>query len=340
MTANYTIKHCNEDFIVDEIPLLPKKNNGQISIFELEKSNITTFSAISIIKHQFNIKKIGYCGLKDEHAITTQKISINTQNINIDKVNIELRDGYIKLKKIDDGYDEHLKIGRLLGNKFKITIRNINANTLEDFNRKYPKRKIYINYINYYDEQRFGLPNDVANTHIIGNYVLNHNYEAAYNEILLTKSEYKNKLINVYNATSSYKNAINTLPMNVLTFYLNSYMSFVWNEKAQNVVLSLIKQGLINCYNYISNNFSTKFLSYNTNFQVIPNSNMLEYEYFLNINEKRSSHRKLINNATIFVSDISKDELFNNKYKIELNFILDSGNYATMLIKQLMGVLE
>ena len=340
MMNNYIIKHCNNDFKVEEITLFPKKNNGKISIFELEKSNITTFSAIKTVQNKFNIKEIGYCGLKDEYAITTQKISIDTQNINIDRINIELKDGYIKLKKIDDGFSEHLKIGRLLGNKFKITIRNINDSTLKDFKAKYPKRKIYINYINYYDEQRFGLPNDVENTHIIGKYILNHNYEAAFNEILLTKSEYKNNLINEYNAHLSYKSAISILPMNVLTFYLNSYMSFIWNEKAQNIISSLMEQDYINCYDYVCNNFSTKFLCYDTNFQTIPGSNTLEYEYYLNKNEKRSSLRKLINNATVFVSDISEDEFFTGKYKIELNFMLDSGNYATMLIKQLMGVLK
>lgn len=340
MINNYIIKYSNEDFLVEEIAIFPQKNNGFFSIFELEKSNITTFSAIKEIKNQINTPKIGYCGLKDEHAITKQSISIKTQDIIVDKLDIKLKNGFIRLKKIDDGFDSHLKIGNLLGNKFKITLRNISNATLEDFKMKYPKHKIYLNYINYYDEQRFGLPNDIKNTHIIGEHLLNNNYEYAFNEILISKSEYKNELIHELHLRNSYEDAINTLPKNVFAFYINSHMSFIWNEKAKNHIKSIVNQNNLKCYDYFNDDFSTVFFNYGSNFSIDSQSNLLEYEYYSSRNEKKSTFRKLINSSTIYVSNIARDELFENKYKIELNFMLESGNYATMLIKQLMGVLK
>ncbi|EHP85469.1 tRNA pseudouridine synthase D TruD [Methanotorris formicicus Mc-S-70] len=74
------IRQKPEDFIVEEIIDLDKTINegGECYLYKLTKRNIENLKALSYIAKKFKIplKEIGYCGLKDRYAITTQYITI------------------------------------------------------------------------------------------------------------------------------------------------------------------------------------------------------------------------------------------------------------------------
>ena len=67
-----------EDFIVEEIPLYKPTGLGSHTYFAIRKRNLSTFEAIKRIADtlQVNQRDIGYAGLKDKCAITTQVLSV------------------------------------------------------------------------------------------------------------------------------------------------------------------------------------------------------------------------------------------------------------------------
>ena len=50
---------------------------------------------------------------------------------------------------------------------------------------------------------------------------------------------------------------------------------------------------------------------------------------------EHSKKRRLLIDSDIFL-DVTEDDLFDNRIKVDLNFYMPSGSYATMLVKQLM----
>src|SRR6476661_350772 len=72
-----TLKQRPEDFFVQEIPIYEPSGAGEHVFFEIQKSNVTTFDAISRIAGALVIstRDIGYAGLKDARAVTRQILS-------------------------------------------------------------------------------------------------------------------------------------------------------------------------------------------------------------------------------------------------------------------------
>ena len=161
------IKHKPEDFIVEEIPAKEWNTAGGYAVFKLTKTNLNTEQATDIISKRFHLisNNIKYSGAKDKHAQTTQYISIpNKTGI----AQIQLNDEQIKLEHV--GYaDEPLSLGTLKGNKFIITLRELNQTELNSLSSKHAPITTLSNIANeklktftipnYFDEQRFSSNN-------------------------------------------------------------------------------------------------------------------------------------------------------------------------------------
>src|SRR3989344_665987 len=107
------IKEIPEDFIVEEVLSL-RIENGSYFYYFLKKKNSNTLDVITEIKKRLNVKDVGYAGIKDRNAITTQYISVQR------KINFSLKDVefiYIGMGK------QRIFIGSLEGNRFTITLR-------------------------------------------------------------------------------------------------------------------------------------------------------------------------------------------------------------------------
>ncbi len=142
-------------------------------ILTMEKFNVDTYEAVRRITRflRTSKKRIGFAGMKDKRAITAQKISIYKPDWNLlkkyDSRYIDLRDAKWS--------DERMELGKLKGNEFEITVRNIDLETKEVEKRiKGCFKEMKGGIANYFGEQRFGGARNI--THLVGKELLNGNF--------------------------------------------------------------------------------------------------------------------------------------------------------------------
>jgi tRNA pseudouridine13 synthase len=130
----------------------------------MEKKELDTFDAVKIISKELKIPspKIGFAGLKDKHGLTRQYISIPVEQ-HIKKKDMR----NIKLEFI--GYsNKRIETGDLQGNKFTITVRNIQKGEIPGIYSRATSISD-IGVPNYFDSQRFG---SVIHNEFIGKYLV------------------------------------------------------------------------------------------------------------------------------------------------------------------------
>jgi len=153
---HFKFEQNQDDFIVDEIGL-EYKGSGNFSIYHIEKVEITTWDMIAAFAQFLNInaEKIGYAGLKDKHATTTQYISIESR---YEKELKKFKHPQIKILKLTR--DSHsIRMGDLKGNRFTINlfeVSQIQAGQIEKLARKSEQ----LGLPNYFGYQRFGRDGD------------------------------------------------------------------------------------------------------------------------------------------------------------------------------------
>lgn len=67
-----------DDFVVDELPAYEPCGEGEHTLARIEKRGLNTQDAVERIAHALGVpaRDVGYAGLKDRHARTTQWISL------------------------------------------------------------------------------------------------------------------------------------------------------------------------------------------------------------------------------------------------------------------------
>jgi len=199
-----------------EIQLLYGKIRGLYSIYALTKCNLP-FNLIELwIKRVFKSKNVGFSGIKDSRALTSQFVSIVSEYV-FDRIGIifnELK--YLSLSLIGSS-PRGISIGDNLGNIFDVMIRKIALNVDFLFNiidqilRDIGRHGGLPNYFGY---QRFGTIR--PNTHIIGKYLLLRDFESAVLELLTTVYPYeseKSKRARLFlKETLDYRRALNLFP--------------------------------------------------------------------------------------------------------------------------------
>jgi len=188
-------------------------------------------------------------------------------------------------------------------------------------------------------------------------------------DLKLHNNELK-KVIREYNKTNNWSAAYNTIPAKLRHMYLNAYQSYLWNE----CIKELLKQ-YVNNANLFSIKYAVdsllffleltkkEFLDIPTTFKTITHNDtysVLEHEIigkvllkqgimlhnFKSTNLKKHifksyNRQTLIKPRNFHISE-PKPDIINSSYKsdryaIELSFILTSGSYATIIIKQLFN---
>ncbi|MBI4162319.1 MAG: tRNA pseudouridine(13) synthase TruD [Candidatus Aenigmarchaeota archaeon] len=214
-----------EDFVVEEV-INPKflrkherafgkikKVEGPYSLFMLRKRNMTTEDALKTVSEKLgiNVSSIGYAGLKDKFAFTSQHVTIKDeenklggfceQRTDVPKV----RQYTLSLEKIGRT-NRHISLGDLSCNKFTITLHD--CKNLEKIEKilDFVKKPVP----NYFGPQRFS-HNNVE----VGRKLLQRKIEAR----KLTKEKAK-FLVNAYQSYvfnmalgKSLKNTPKALPL-------------------------------------------------------------------------------------------------------------------------------
>ena len=154
---DFDFEQNEKDFIVDELAHTEFKGQGNFLILRVQKIEMTTWDMIAEFAKFLNIpaEKVGYAGLKDKHATTTQYISVEAKYENAMK---KFKNKQIKiLKRIR--HNHAIRMGDLAGNRFKINlygVEQIEAGRIEKLALKSAKSGLP----NYFGYQRFGRDGD------------------------------------------------------------------------------------------------------------------------------------------------------------------------------------
>jgi len=259
-----------EDFIVHEIPLYPpKKENGRFTIASVTAKNWETNLLVRELSDRLHIsrKRVDFAGTKDKRAKTTRLMSFH--NVSSEELsNVKIKD--VLIENIYKS-DHPVKIGELIGNRFEITIRDINEDT------KPEEIQDIVSFIgenggfpNFYGIQRFGIIRPV--THVVGRYIIRGDFEKAVMSYIANPIDAENKdtyrlreklqqthdfsealksypdhlnfekaILNklVVNPTD-FVGALKQLPKNLLTMFVYAYQSYLFNR----ILSERIRRGL------------------------------------------------------------------------------------------------
>jgi len=323
----YVIKQKPEDFIVEEIPKINLKKQGEYSYFLLEKTNWNTIDIIKKISKitRINQKYFNYAGIKDKQATTKQIISIKGASEKLENLKIKnAKLTYLGKNK------ERIKLGQLLGNHFIITIRNIE--------KKEIKKLMHLE--NYYDSQRFG-----GRNHILGKALIKKEFRKAVFSLRLKFEK------------GDYVGALRKIDKRILRLYINAYQSYLWNKATAEYIKQNSKKtkqieekfGTLIFTEDKIKNINIPIIGYLTEInpeikkiynKILKQEKITTKDFIIKQMPELSSEgnqRKLFSKVENFKIQYSKDKLHKNKQKAIVEFTLEKGAYATMLIKKLFS---
>lgn len=215
--------HSARDFVVQEIPLYAFSGSGEHRILKVRKKSLSTFELLSIIAKAFNLppKSIGYAGLKDKHATTTQYLSLPAKSSqNFHAIFERLAKEY-EIKLLDSTlHSNKLRLGHLKGNRFFVRTKKLNPTNATKLESTFA-HIAHNGFPNFFGFQRFGIKGD--------NYLLG-----------LSLSQRKNAQISPYLSLLTQLHPSLANPQNPLfytkrysramqEFFISSYQSFLFN---------------------------------------------------------------------------------------------------------------
>jgi tRNA pseudouridine13 synthase len=153
------IKETLEDFRVEELPLYDICGQGTHLYFRVTKAGIPTPVAVQRLARFLGVHpaEVGFAGLKDAQAITTQLMSVEfAQSGRLER----FRDAQMKVEPL--GYHRNkLRPGLLAGNRFYVRIRGVGE-------AQAPAAQAILDVLarrgvpNYFGHQRFGSRGDTG----------------------------------------------------------------------------------------------------------------------------------------------------------------------------------
>lgn len=350
MSTEYILKHKNTDFIVEEVAALSSSKNGKYSQAILEKSGITTLEAIRCLAEHFKIPmmNVSAAGLKDEDAVTKQVISL--YNVISDETYIELSsERWLRLSKPIAFSDKPQSKGKLFGNNFWITIRNL-APAVADAVQCAAESRDYFNhyFINYFDHQRFGVPYSKYRTAVIGGHLLSgaidnaaqvlyeESIEVISNNGILSKNQIE--FMEAIDKGARADVAFRIIDPRLCAFFISSYFSMQWNMLVSQYI-DVTGQGfplydqpqhpLYRCLGLVG----AKEL------QQLPSVLPLKTALFSEETRKteiKISYRMIVIPVKIFVLKNTHDTEFFNRSSLQIHFFLPSGCYGTLAVHQML----
>ncbi|KAF9681701.1 hypothetical protein SADUNF_Sadunf05G0030000 [Salix dunnii] len=188
---------------------------GKFLRFHLYKENKDTQEALGIIGKMLGIqsKSFGFAGTKDKRAVSTQRVTVFKQQASRLAA---LNDRLIGIKVGNFCHvKEGLVLGKLLGNRFTVTLRGVIADS-EDTIKAAADCLGRHGFINYFGLQRFGTGS--VPTHLIG--------------ATLLRGEWKTALQCLKKCPGDYLQALKAIPRTLRMMYVHGYQSYLWNHAA------------------------------------------------------------------------------------------------------------
>jgi tRNA pseudouridine13 synthase len=156
-----------QHFIVDEIPLYDASGVGDHLYLNLTKSNMTTRDVVFGLERLLKLGRatIGYAGLKDKNALTTQTFSVPIPSAAYaDVIAAQVESGLNVRVNWARRHRNKLKAGHLLGNHFQIVVTDLNLPAAQALARttQIVDRLQTTGVPNFFGPQRFGGQGDNA----------------------------------------------------------------------------------------------------------------------------------------------------------------------------------
>lgn len=156
--ARAILKQENSDFIVTELPLTLPSGEGEHVWLEVEKNGSNTAYVAAEIAELAGVRDmdVGFAGLKDRYAITTQWFSIYLPRVEAPDFS-QLDNEEFKILK-QTRHVKKLRRGDLVGNHFKILLRDFHGD--KEKVEANLKAVVESGVPNYFGPQRFGREGD------------------------------------------------------------------------------------------------------------------------------------------------------------------------------------
>lgn len=316
----YVIKHIPEDFQVFEI-FEPRTGKGSFTYFSVQKRNYATFDAVRMIAGRLGVpmKKIGFAGSKDKRAVTFQYMSVPGDcRSRLEKIDIP--DIRIDVKGMSD---KPISLGDHEGNRFSITVRNLDDRDIEKLRSKAGSRK-RLAFINLFGRQRLSTNNIET-----GRCILQRDFKKACEFINDPKiqehlAEHPNDFIN----------AIKLQPRRLVSFYIHAYQSYIWNRCAVKVDEDEIP--IVGYATEFRNKEIKRIVTDIFERDSITQRDFIMRE-FENMFTEGETRKRTVFAEDLSIDGISEDEFFDSRKKAVLSFSLPKGSYATVFIDSLFG---
>jgi tRNA pseudouridine13 synthase len=258
------LKKTPEDFVVQEIeldgsiaPLEPITEEypdqpGKFTVFYLVKRNLDSIQAIRRLSRSMGVsyKRFSYAGIKDRRAVTSQRVSFRGSPQ--DLIGREISGVQILHPH---RAKQPIVPGALQGNRFTITIREVNLTAKEAQPRVESTQKEIQSAggaLNFYGPQRFGIIR--PNTHLIGKQLILENYKEAIQILLEGSLEtpkigdkstkdapyglYERAVTHYLNKhPDNYKGAFQVIPKELARLYVHAYQSYIFNKSISQRVI-------------------------------------------------------------------------------------------------------
>ena len=311
---NFKFVQNEEDFIVEERPI-KFSLSGSFLVLKIKKTNCDTWELIDRLAKFLGIysNEIGYAGLKDKRATTTQYITIPKKYSKEIKLfrskKIEILETYL--------HNEKLNIGDLEGNRFKINLYNVE---IADINHIQKIIKVIMKQgmPNYFGYQRFG-------KEVMEN--LEKAKAVVYGEEIIKDRKLSKMLISAYQ--SSFFNAwlVERLKLSKDEFKLLDGDVFLDLEKSKIFTPKSITANILNDFKD-KKIVPTGLLPGRKVFKSMGDALKIEQKYDDNYIQEKGYRRE----AIVFPKDINCKYDASNKV-CNLDFVLPKGSYATVLVE-------
>ncbi|MBM4358229.1 MAG: tRNA pseudouridine(13) synthase TruD [Deltaproteobacteria bacterium] len=151
-----TLRKHPSDFVVDELPAYEACGEGDHLYLTFRKTGLTTLQVVRALAERLGVdpREVGFAGMKDRHAVTTQVASFpfasgrdpeEARSIELEGVTI------LEARR----HRNKLRTGHLRGNRFTITLRDLNEAGRADVERRLDRVRAE-GVPNAFGPQRFG----------------------------------------------------------------------------------------------------------------------------------------------------------------------------------------
>ena len=211
-----------EDFIVEELPLYKPSGTGTHTYFAIRKRNLSTMEAIHRIARELRVptRDVGYAGLKDKHAVTTQILSV--EDIAPERI-LRIEQPAIEVLWAER-HTHKLRVGHLRGNRFELTLRDISHNAAALVERTM-ERWVIKGVPNRFGTQRFGNKND---THLIGKALMKADWETVVRYMLADDTPIARRIQQEL-ARKPVEKVVTSIPYRLRKLYLSAYQAYLFN---------------------------------------------------------------------------------------------------------------